>query len=141
MRKTVRLLFLALLACSNQSAWACSCDSPPAPKEALEKADAVFLGSVERLEVQRKFGRLATFRVMKVWKGPQQPSISVFTEGNGTACGFDFEVGNPAYLVYAYKDVGKQGGYSTNTCTRTRTEFDAEKDDLKVLGPGISVGE
>ena len=136
-----------VLAASRASAWACSCVPPLSPQEELEQADAVFFGAVDRLEVQRDShapltqlpeDKLATFSVVRVWKGLQQPSISVATALGRTACGVDFQVGQ-FYLVYAYTGVSGQEGYHTTSCTRTSAWGDAEQVDLKILGPGVAV--
>ena len=127
---------------------ACSCAASPAPKEALQKADAVFLGVVERNEVRGNPSKadihdrwrldyetkVATFRVITVWKGETQPLSKILTDFHGTACGYDFSVGGE-YLVYAYRSGGV---LNTGICSRTRPRYEAQPD-LDALGPGTPV--
>ena len=137
----------------GSSAWACSCLPPAPPKEALEEADAVFLGVVERNEVTGPLqktdmegatgygkwrpdysGKEATFRVITTWKGTPQEVIRVETSFYGTMCGYNFEVGFE-YLVYARES---DGVLHTSICSRTRPRHDAG-EDLQALGPGTAV--
>ena len=133
--------------------WACSCLPPEPPQDALEKADAVFLGVVERNEVKGTPNKVdmegvtgygkwrldyqykeATFRVITVWKGVPQEVIPVHTSFHGTMCGYNFEVGFE-YLVYARES---DGALHTSICSRTRPRHDAG-EDLQALGPGTAV--
>ncbi len=118
------------------SALACRCAQPVgSPEEVarreVEVADAVFLGTVEEFKVIKAFesvvagrppigsnhpGRIATFRVWTVWKGPQHPHMKVATAFGGGDCGFDFMVGRD-YQVYAY---GQGEARSTHICTPTQ---------------------
>ena len=137
----------------GSSAWACSCLPPAPPKEDLEEADAVFLGVVERNEVAGPSskadmegatgygkwrldysGKVATFRVITVWKGVPAETIRVETDFHGTMCGYNFEVGFE-YLVYAHES---DGTLHTTICSRTRFRHDAG-EDLQALGPGTAV--
>jgi len=137
----------------GSSAWACSCLPPAPPTEALEKADAVFLGVVERNEVTGPLqktdmegvtgygkwrpdysGKEATFRVITIWKGVPQEVLTVETSFFGTMCGYNFEVGFE-YLVYAHES---DGALHTNICSRTRPRHDAG-EDLQALGAGTAV--
>ena len=112
---------------------ACSCKSPPPPKEAMEKMAAVFSGKAVKLEADEKAHEVhVTFEVSRVWKGEVGKTITV-TTGGGT-CGFRFHEGD-GYLVYAY-DQGEQ--LKTNICTRTRVLAHA-KEDLEALGEGKAV--
>jgi len=64
----------------QEFALACTCAQPPSVQEGLKQADAVFLGLVERFELVGS-GRVATFRVRRVWKGPAASRIRVTTGG------------------------------------------------------------
>jgi len=116
-------------------ALACTCAQPASVQEGLKQADAVFLGLVERFELKGS-GRLATFRVHTVWKGPEASRVRVSTGGGDGDCGYHFIVG-VKYLVFA-----RQGAWNTlqtNICTRTKQASGEAVDDLKALGPGTPV--
>ena len=146
-------LFVVALPSSLQ-AEACSCAPKPSPKNAVEAADAVFLGTVVKFEVQGnpeivdgydgqhvayRSGRQTAFQVRTVWKGPHQETFTVRTGEGGGDCGVDFMVGHE-YLVYAGQT---SEGYRTNICTRTRdvwfSNWEGAKEDFQVLGPGTSL--
>ncbi len=116
----------------QELALACTCAQPPSVQEGLKQADAVFLGLVERFELVGS-GRVATFRVRRVWKGPEASRIRVTTGGGDGDCGYHFIAGME-YLVFA-----RQGAWNTlqtNICTRTNRASGEAVDDLKALGPG-----
>ena len=140
----------------SSSVQACSCVSGPEPDKALERADAVFLGTVVDFEVRGKpevveldrdqqgrfyrSGRRATFRIWTIWKGPHQQELIVSTGEGGGDCGFDFIVGRE-YLVYAGKT---SEGYTTNICSRTRDVWGSSDrreadEDFRVLGKGTAI--
>jgi hypothetical protein len=56
------------------------------PQAGLEGAERVFLGLVERFEVEGA-KRVATFRVNTVWKGPRDTRLTVVTGGGDGDCG------------------------------------------------------
>ncbi|MET0850431.1 MAG: hypothetical protein ABW020_04795 [Candidatus Rokuibacteriota bacterium] len=126
-------LAAALLALPSL-AIACTCAQPPTPQAGLESAERVFLGVVERFEVEGA-RRVATFRVGTVWKGPRQARITVTTGGGDGDCGVHFVAGRE-YLVYAGQ--GRQARLETSICTRTAWIKDA-RDDMRSLGPGSGV--
>jgi hypothetical protein len=66
--------------------------------------------------------------VDRIWKGAHCGTVTVQTASDSAACGYSFEVGR-TYLVYAFKE----GGLSTNICTRTRVIEEAS-EDLAALG-------
>ena len=119
------------------SALACSCVELT-PAEAFERADSVFLGEVASFEVRRGiFGQsgidpaTVNFKVSEVWKGPQQPTLTVGTVRSEASCGFEFVEGFK-YLVYA-----REG--QTGLCDRTALAVQAQ-DDLAALGDGWRPG-
>jgi hypothetical protein len=116
-------------------ALACTCAQPASVQEGLKQADAVFLGLVERFELKGS-GRLATFRVHTVWKGPEASRVRVSTGGGDGDCGYHFIVG-VKYLVFARH--GHWNTLQTNICTRTKQASGEAVDDLKALGPGTPV--
>jgi hypothetical protein len=59
---------------------------------------------------------VASFRVTRVWKGPEANSLSVGTFPGGTSsCGFTWAVGDQ-WVIYAESD---DESYVTHTCTRS----------------------
>ncbi|MFH1018645.1 MAG: hypothetical protein V1798_10765 [Pseudomonadota bacterium] len=93
---------------------------------AFEGAAAVFKGVVTDRVLETNNGGIAykvTFRVDKVWKGPQEEKISVFTNRRYSACGYPFVAGRE-YLVYT-RQAGdgpsptRHMDLVTGLCTRT----------------------
>jgi len=99
------------------------------------QADAVFLGLVERFELKGS-GRLATFRVHTVWKGPKASRLYVATGGGDGDCGYHFIAGIE-YLVFAHRDASDT--LQTSICSRTKQASGEAVDDLKALGSGTPV--
>ena len=126
------LMFIAISLLVPFSTWACSCSPPPPPKESLKLSKAVFLGTVTTIALDKKYGKLVTFKIIKYWKGIDKPIVSLWTAKSGASCGYGFKEGEK-YLVYAYGQ--EDGDIRTSICTRTRPLSHAEKD-LKALGPG-----
>ena len=128
--------------------YSCSCADLPAPEQALNEADEVFVGATEHFKVigesaqwvgrdGRTYqaypeGREATFRISRMWKGPRDVQRKIITGAGGGDCGFDFVVGK-VYLVYVHD--GK-----THICTRTR-HISLAQEDLAALGPGLAIEE
>jgi len=117
------------------SALACTCAQPASVQEGLQRADAVFAGLVERFELKGS-GRLATFRVHTVWKGPETHRIQVATGGGDGDCGYHFIAG-VEYLVFAHR--GASDTLQTSICSRTKQASGEAVDDLKALGSGTPV--
>ncbi len=115
---------------------ACSCLPPEPPKEALEKAEAVFVGRV--LEVHEEGGgnmlarRRYRFEVSRFWKGELGETITVSSAVSSAACGRSYTQ-DEQYLIYASTDANG-GGLVDFLCSRTRTLASAD-EDLAVLGP------
>jgi len=116
-------------------ALACTCAQPASVQEGLQQADEVFAGLVERFELKGS-GRVATFRVRRVWKGPKTHRIQVATGGGDGDCGYHFIVGME-YLVFAHR--GASDTLQTSICSRTKQASGEAVDDLKALGPGTSL--
>ena len=138
MRRTVLVLAIPVIAGIlglPHGALACTCAQPASVQEGLKQADAVFLGLVERFELKGS-GRLATFRVHTVWKGPEASRVRVSTGGGDGDCGYHFIVG-VKYLVFARQDAWNT--LQTNICTLTKQASGEAVDDLKALGPGTPV--
>lgn len=121
---------------------ACTCASPPPEvktardlaKWYASKSDAIFEGSVERIELkwpmlEARVGDIisadieqdppvmqVSIEISRSYRGTQPNSIVIRT-GLGTGdCGFRFEVGEQ-YLVYAFVD--ESGRLSTDICSGT----------------------
>jgi len=111
---------------------------PSSPKESLATADAVFSGrAIAAFDgnpgpvISSADPIRVTFQVREVWKGPQQPTLTVQSMRNDASCGFSFKLGKD-YIVYAES---RNGTLDTNICTRTNRITEAELD-LKELGAG-----
>lgn len=114
---------------------ACSCAPPPAPKIALEKSAAVFVGKVTSVE-KSQFSSKFQFSVSKKWKGIEGNTASIVTASDSAACGINFDE-NRDYLIYAFKSEGDDQ-LRTNLCTRTKRVADAA-DDLAELGAPVTI--
>jgi hypothetical protein len=123
----------SLMTLASSPAQACSCLPPPAPKVALEKAAAVFVGKV--ITIEEKDGRRKEVKILvsKFWKGVTGDSVVVTTAIVSAACGFPFEM-NKEYLVYA-SSIEVQKHLNTSLCTRTK-KLEAAGEDLAELGEG-----
>jgi hypothetical protein len=133
MHRRLTLALIALLAIAS-SVQACECVPPPPAKVALEKAAAVFVGKVMKIERDKSSMLHVTLEVQMTWKGTRDKLTTVLTKSDEEACGFGFEVGK-TYLVYCYQsDEEGRKFLRTNICTRTRL-FDAEgKKEIEELG-------
>jgi hypothetical protein len=128
---------LGVLALAPDCASACSCAIVGSQKERVEQAisdsKAVFSGEAVDFEkgAVATFGPTETvsFRVSKVWKGPEQETLEVGTQVFGASCGYPFKEGQE-YLVYAYE--GKRG-LTVDLCTETK-ELSKAGADLALLG-------
>jgi hypothetical protein len=117
---------------------ACSCAEPWPVEKALEKRDAVFSGTILKIEepdqtlIQSSAAPVeVTIKVDKVWKGDLKEVVIIKTALSEASCGYPF-VENQDYLIYA-SGVGEE--LRTGLCERT-TLLDQAKEDLKILGPG-----
>ena len=135
--------FIRIVACAAVSfciigvlarpASACSCVPPPPPEQALEEAEAVFVGMVTRLDQREPHGRLpqvqVTLRVQRSFKGDLGSTVEIHTATSSAACGFSFREGQ-RYLVYAHpREDGPRGLLATSLCTRT-AHLDHAREDL-----------
>lgn len=111
---------------------ACDCDIPDNATEALEKATAVFKGTVIMLQEKSIFGEkhnAALLSVSENWKGNEDSQVIVYTDW--TSCQFDFEEGKE-YLLYPYEYNGK---LKVINCGRS-AEITNAQEDLIELGAG-----
>lgn len=114
---------------------ACSCGGPPpAPLDAYEEADAVFLGTVR--SVSKPDEELwVEFKAVTVWKGPISSTFKVKTTAP-TTCSpgvYGVEIGM-AYLVYV------TDGYFGLGCDRFN-RADAAAADIALFWAGHQVGQ
>jgi hypothetical protein len=135
MNKGTLKLFLATLLLATcyfdgligQAAYTYRCIKPGSPRQELEKATAVFIGKVTKINDDSS-ARINEFEVEKIWKGTSTKRIIVRTGKH--LYGYRFTEGEK-YLVYAY---GK-GELETSRCGRTKSVESASLD-LKELGEG-----
>ena len=125
---------------SVASAWACSCMSPATADEAMNKSAAVFFGTVMTIvpldgsyPIQIEEPVAVTFLVRESWKGPQTPTITLYTVINGMSCEGYFWKEQAAFLVYAHR--AADGRLAVGLCSRTAEAVEAAAD-LRVLGAG-----
>lgn len=119
------------------SAFACPCPENPDPLTSLEQSTAVFSGRVLNIDEDGDLSpftgtsmRKVDFRVNRAWKGIERIKISVNTENNSAACGYEFSTGNE-YLVYAY---GEEGDLQVSLCSRTQALVNVSSEELAALG-------
>ena len=135
----VRSCSAALLACAlfglaGHRTAAGRCRDVGTPRQALERADAVFLGTVRKVDDAGE-GRIAELDVERYWKGPGTKTVLVYTGKH--LYGIRFRTGD-RYLIYARYDEGEAGGermLGTSRCLRSRA-FEDARVDLKELGKG-----
>src|SRR5574341_170856 len=140
MRRTVLVLAIAVIAGLlglPHRALACTCAQPSTVQEGLQRAHSVFAGLAERFELEGS-RRMATFRVRRVWKGPESSRVQVATGGGDGDCGYHFIVGIE-YIVFAHQS--GRNRLETSICTRTKQASGEAVDDLKALGPGVPISE
>jgi hypothetical protein len=150
-------LLLMILSSDDPSVGGCLCASAPSVEEALKSAAVVFAGIVEKVEdpdaeriralpagqqeAARKasrdagtFSRIATFRVMKRWKG-EHTTREVQLRSNGSACSLTPQPGH-SYLVYGRRSVSHPDQLMLSICSRTFWLV-CGSEDLKKLGKPI----
>lgn len=115
------IVVAALIAASPRAADACSCDVPPPPCEAFQRAAVVFVGKVTAIKEGGGGSQEATFAITEKLKGG--PADTEVIAGGGM-CGTVFQQGK-TYIVYA----SGSGPMSSSLCGRTAT-IDRAKADL-----------
>ena len=129
------LLLVLLTAVQPVCVYACSCIAPGPPDQALAESAAVFSGQVATLGRDQAAGAgdtvQVTFAVARVWKGPEDATITVSTAGSSASCGVEFVEGQE-YLVYAQT---VEGRLEASLCSRTN-QLARAGEDLAVLGAG-----
>jgi hypothetical protein len=123
-------------------AHACSCIYQGPACQAYWKTDAVFDGTVTRIEkIEREEvsgDRVFTFHDLRVtlevhqaWKGLSTRTVQVTTSAGGSSCGYQFEEG-VRYLVFAYQWPGGGGLLSASSCSLTQ-RYDAARASVDFL--------
>lgn len=127
-------MFFLLMLMSVQTP--CECDPTRPVSEELEYSAAVFIGTVERVNVPQWDGtgpipgsQEYFFRVSRSWKEMKTGSVSV-TIRPLSDCAYTFLVGK-TYLVYAAMEPQSRKLLATN-CSRTVSIEEAD-DDLAEL--------
>lgn len=86
-----RVIFFVLILFASGRAIACSCGHPTTSDVASVKegADAVFVGEVKKVSILSRNGIeevRATFKIVKLEKGPRTPLITIVVYHGGTSC-------------------------------------------------------
>ncbi|HKE55696.1 MAG TPA: carboxypeptidase-like regulatory domain-containing protein [Pyrinomonadaceae bacterium] len=130
-------ILITVLSCCEVT-FACVCGGYPTVCSAYANADAVFIGSVERIDTPTPKktssgadyvgGQLAHIQVETVFKGPKLLTVDFLTEGS--SCDATYKVGQ-RWLFYSYFDKRtKQWGI--NACDRS-TRIDNPADAAEDL--------
>ena len=120
--KTLKFFLLSItLFLGYTSAKACDCETTNSPKEAYDKVDIVFAGTVTDI-IEGEGSVKVVFRTITAWKGVSD--TTVILDAGYSSCDWTFFKGNH-YVVYGY---GVAGAINTNLCTRTATLFNASED-------------
>lgn len=142
MRLDFAVFFVIGLLAGSPQASACSCVGGPedlneALTTARDQAAAIFLGRVDRIEVDPDASDAfltrpdrVTFAVLETYKGTVLPRQVVTTESDTAACGYPFTPGG-RFLVYARAD--GLGELSTYLCSRTRSLEETDPVELAFL--------
>ena len=149
MTRVAQFALLAVLFFAADRTNACSClyqdpNSPDVVREALDRADVVFAGTAETVEVladpEVDYGaeyQTTTFLVKNSWKGEKANRIITKVNIQCCICGFSFEQ-DQTYLVFGYET--DEGFYSVSICGLSRTYAEAG-DIVRILDEIISEGE
>jgi hypothetical protein len=123
------LCLVAVQAVFVPCAYACSCAPPRSLKEAKSTSDAVFVGRVLDIDIERHleqfgFDRIrVTFEVSTIWKGISQSQVIIHED----MCPFPFKVGRD-YVVFA--ETISKNHLSATACSST-AEIVGENEQLR----------
>jgi hypothetical protein len=130
-------LAVATLLLAQGRAEACKCVAPGSPEEERDRAEAVFVAKVARIQ-ERERKLIVQMTVTRAFKGTTTgASITLHTRHGGADCGVRFDTAS-SWLVYAFRangggdDPGYTGLYAT-TCSRTTSMDSSAQEDLDVL--------
>ena len=135
---------------SAASSCACTCSAPPV-EEMRRNADVVSRGTIVALRPSEKAvtfagdtGKVAVFKVNRVWKGDVGPTFEMAAYEETSACwGFWprlLEIGDDL-LVFAFRmpgDTNDPSTFQTTICSRTAPA--EANEDLDTLGAGYEPG-
>jgi hypothetical protein len=137
---TGRLIFAsAILFITSPIIFACSCGGYSATCDSFKRADAVFVGLVQRIQDKKAkdeegkeytAGQLAHIQIEKSFKGIDVPEVVFRTEGS--SCDAVYKEGQ-RWLFYAYYDP-KTKSWGIRACDRSRHIEDAADDLLYLQG-------
>lgn len=140
-QRTILLMVIMAVVLEATEAPGCTCPAPlPAPKVALKRAGAVFIGTVTEIKPSplRRYLLDVCVEIDRVWKGAVNPTMIVNTPNNEGGCGYTFNKGK-SYLIYAgYAELPEGLQLGTSLCSRTRP-LEKAAEDLAELGPGKAV--
>jgi hypothetical protein len=124
-------LFAGLMIFGTAIASACSC-APQTVEQSKAQADVVFRGKIVEFRESVELGRIAVFRVDRVWKGSVSKTIEMLTaEGLCFGFGRDMVRIGAELLVYGS---GSKDLYVPDVCSRTA--FARGNPDIDELGKG-----
>lgn len=133
---------LLLLLGTPPCVYGCSCVAAAPPRIAFEQASAVFIGTVIAAPSQAAPDAIVssgdpvqyTFRVSRIWKGPEYTTLVVTTARGSSSCGLGFQEGQ-AYLVYAD---GPPEQLMSSLCSRTSRVTSETANETALFGEGIA---
>lgn len=133
-------LFICVLAAAMpaQAVSVCRCQPTPSVEQALNDAEAVFLGTARKVYWRGGVYEHTEFDVEKGWKSVNTPEFKVLTVRPNTLevlfddlnCNYEFTQGK-RYLVYTYRD--KNSPDKVSSCSRTQ-EAEQAGADIEILG-------
>ena len=141
------MLISSAILMSAVSSCACTCSAPPV-EEMRRNADVVFRGTIVALRPSGKpvsfvgdTGKIAVFKVNRVWKGDIGSAFEMAAyEETGACWGFWphlLKIGNDL-VVFAFQtpggDIDEPSTFQTTICSRTAPA--TANKDLDALGPG-----
>jgi len=121
------------------TARACSC-ALEAREPAFAAAVSVFEGRVTGYEEAGEMTALVTVNVVRTWKGADNETVILRTQGNGAMCGYAVEVGS-SHLFYTYRPEGQgpEGEEWVGLCSRsTLVTNEQAQSDIRAMGAGVT---
>lgn len=111
-------LFLAILGCLYQKAYACSCyEDERTLVEAFNGVDVLFVGSLQNIRAENNYEVIATFKVTIPLKNASQHElVEITTPLDEGGCGLYFDF-NDEWMIWGYK---LHSDYKSNSCTRSK---------------------
>lgn len=134
------ILAMILNTAFASDAQACTCMPPPPAAEAMERADAVFVGKVLRLHNDGHALRVH-LELQENFKGLRaEPGdvVEIFTALSSAACGYSFRP-ETSYLVYGYFNE-RTGRVSASICSRTQEARGSHFEEERAILASASAG-